>query len=272
MRRWIVGFIASAAWLAAQPSSAAYNSMSWIDLACGADRIVTGTITAVNGSWNEDEQTDGSQPRAVPTVALLVDDQIAGPGTVGETIIVRQFHDWPCAWRWEPYAVGQTVMMFLEVDKYNGGMLTTMGAGNEGESAVVLASSGERYVCEGDPNDDPQLFNSHRYAEFRTAIADCRHSFRLVRAADPFVDAGGVRKFVPYESIVQVAAEPAPTSFRRRAPPGTAPKVVPFKNRSATHWLIYQKIETERLQIALYRGQAERPREITIVAPRPTVD
>lgn len=272
MGRWIAGFLAYGIVLNAQPGSAAFDPISSVEMACGADRIVMGTIVAVNGSQDEAVDYNDPQPRPLPTVDLLVEDQIAGLGAVGEMIQMVQFHNWACARRWESYAVGQKVMVFLYVDHHQNGMLFIMGAGCEGERPIILAPSGERYVSFADPTEHPWWYASYPYAEFRRAIADCRHSFRLVRAANPLIDMGGYNLRVPYESIDQVTSEPAPSSFRRRAPPGTAPKVEPFKNRSATHWVLYQQIEAERREIAKYRGQVERRREIVIAAPQPTVE
>ncbi|HTF90924.1 MAG TPA: VCBS repeat-containing protein [Planctomycetota bacterium] len=55
-------------------------------------------------------------------------------GEIAEpTLRVRRFVNWTCAWRWEPYAVGQRVVLFLERPTKGDTTPCILGAGGEGE-------------------------------------------------------------------------------------------------------------------------------------------
>lgn len=106
---------------------AKYSPMPFWMKAATADVVVAGIIIKVeDNSFN-----------------LIVDEWVIGTpeGEDGDIITVEKFKDWTCAVRWEPYGIGQRVMLFL--DKQEDGTLKIMGAGGEGEH---LITQGQVYV------------------------------------------------------------------------------------------------------------------------------
>jgi hypothetical protein len=95
-----------------------YRPLKIYELAVGAEEIVYGEITEID-SLTYTLRIEGS----------LTDNY--------KEIKVLKFQDWPCAWRWTDYKVGQKLFLFLKM--YNGeqekfqGNYYSMSAGNEGE-------------------------------------------------------------------------------------------------------------------------------------------
>lgn len=98
-------------------TKADYDPMKLYEMILRADKIVYGEITAIDSM----------------TYTLKIEGNLYDKA---ETIKVLRFKDWPCAWRWTKYAIGQK--LFLLLSKYNGdqkrfkNQYFSMSAGNEG--------------------------------------------------------------------------------------------------------------------------------------------
>lgn len=95
-----------------------YRPLEIYELAVGAEEIVYGEVTEIDSL----------------TYTLRIEGSLTDKD---EEIQVFKFKNWPCAWRWTDYKVGQKLFLFLK--KYNGekeefqGIYYSMSAGNEGE-------------------------------------------------------------------------------------------------------------------------------------------
>jgi len=110
------------------PAAPEYVRFELHELVAGAQRIVCGSITAV-------------QDR---TFDLTVERDLAGQGA--PTLHLQRFFDWTCAARWAHYEVGQRVVLFLD-----GGR--AMGAGDEGDWPVVDGAAFAPYRIHGIERD-----------------------------------------------------------------------------------------------------------------------
>jgi hypothetical protein len=100
--------------LATCSGKASYTPYQLPQMIFKAEQIVYGEIIAIDSL----------------TYHLKVEKSVLDPL---DTIEVRRFRNWACAWRWADYKVGQRVFLFL--DKYNG-IYHALSAGNEGELPV----------------------------------------------------------------------------------------------------------------------------------------
>ncbi len=92
-----------------------YDVYQLYEMILGADKIVSGEIV----------QTDSL------TFTLRVDKDFTGNEKV---IKIHKHENWPCAWRWAQYEVGQRLLLFLaEIN----GELYQMGPGNESELPLL---------------------------------------------------------------------------------------------------------------------------------------
>jgi hypothetical protein len=94
--------------------------------------IVSGTIIRV-----EDE-----------TFTISISDKIKG-NNIADTLKIRKFFNWTCAFRHAPYKEGQAAIYFLSIDSKTG-LPKTLGAANEGEliidnKKVYVKDSGKLY-------------------------------------------------------------------------------------------------------------------------------
>ena len=218
-------------------ASAAYVPTSVIDLAGTSEGIAVGTIVKVEKE----------------TVALKVEDLLVGSGKVGETITVQRFRDWPCAWRWSPYVVGQKVLVFLDFDAETKEWVIR-GAGREGESPIVGDDVYANFRFPGKPikfGDSPYgkvYLVAVPYNQLRTAILDFRKSYRLTRASNPWRIKNGEYEFMPFDRIERIVG-PRTSQFRpRHVPPE-------FENRSVLHRYLAQAVEEETNKLAKFNEQ-----------------
>jgi hypothetical protein len=65
------------------------------------------------------------------TYTLKIEQNLTG--STENYIKVQRFYDWPCAWRWTEYEIGQKLFLFLV--KFQGSY-RTISAGNEGEMPI----------------------------------------------------------------------------------------------------------------------------------------
>lgn len=102
--------------LALAPSAPKYIRLKLHELIARADLCIIGHIVSVSPE----------------TVEVSVEEVGFGePG--GELVHIRRFLDWACASRWQPYAVGQRCLYFLEAES---GCFSILGSGGEGETPV----------------------------------------------------------------------------------------------------------------------------------------
>ena len=216
-------------------SRADYVPMSLAELAGTSEAIARGTITKVEKG----------------TVALLVSESLAGPLQAGATITIRLFCDWPCAWRWSKYAVGQEVFLFLTFDKARSEW-GIRGAGGEGESPVVdgtvLANFDlpGRSVEYGDSPIGKARLNAVPYQQLRSAIVDFRSTYRLTPARNPWRQAGDHVVHVPFDRI-ELTTRSTTSPFRPRHP---SPE---FRQRSYLHRYLAEIVEKERIKIETHK-------------------
>lgn len=109
----------------ASPVTASYIPYRLFEMVGGAEVVVAGQITSLTET----------------TYVLKLDRVVAGTHAT-ETIEVRRFRDWPCAFRHAPYKVGQQVVACLVRDETLSRQLQRpiyclMGAGCESEIPVV---------------------------------------------------------------------------------------------------------------------------------------
>jgi hypothetical protein len=229
---------------------AAYNALTFLDLAGTSEKIIVGVIVKVD----ED------------TVDVKVEDLLVGQADAQDTIVVTKFRDWVCAWRWEHYAVGQKLLMFLDRDTQQlGKRYAIRGGGDEGESAIVGEIVHANFSIPGQVAKPVRT--QVRYQLLRAAIVDFRATFRVTRSNDPWRKEGDYFVNVPLERIERIS-NPAPSGFQKRYPPGTKPpvtKLAPrsqsveprFESRSPLHKFLVEQIDEQRQLIAKYPQPAD---------------
>ena len=109
----------------AVPSAPEYDRLEMYELAARAERVIAGTITAVQEK----------------TFDLTVERDLLGGGIVGHLRLER-FNDWTCAMRWDEYQAGQRVVLFLIGNR-------AMGAGDEGDWPIVDGQAFAPYRIHG---------------------------------------------------------------------------------------------------------------------------
>jgi hypothetical protein len=190
-----------------------------------ADEIILGTITDVH-----DE-----------TFQLEVKETVVGSLATSKQLSVRQFHDWPCAWRWGKYAVGERVLLFLEKDAEQWHII---GAGNEGEILVQethvltnFAINGKKVEVDG--RMGLHCFTAVDYFKLRDAIRDLHKTFRFKLSTNVVqLTPDGYADYVPFERIERLA--PYRGKFRPRRP---QPK---YEDRSAVHRYLAELVHAEQ--------------------------
>jgi hypothetical protein len=92
-----------------------YTALKIYQMVFLADKIVYGEISEMDSA----------------TFTINVHQNLTGKE---KSLTVQKFKNWPCAWRWTDYQIGQKVLLFLREYK---GKLRAMSAGNEGELPVI---------------------------------------------------------------------------------------------------------------------------------------
>lgn len=158
-----------------------YDPAYFGDLALSADLIATGEIVELR-----DE-----------TYVFKIDDVLVGKRR--DTIEVARFRNWPCAWRWAKYEVGERLLIFVQE---RDGKLDTIGAACEGECPIVKNDVYCSFSCSLEPRK--KLGKGEMAVvplkELRAAILDYRSCYRL---AKPKGKAGERRDI---EAVVSVRA------------------------------------------------------------------
>ncbi len=102
--------------LASTSAEAKYMPPPAWDLLLGSDVVATGKITGLTKD----------------TYTLRLSRVLHGASLPGQTLTIKKRHDWPCAVRQVPYAIGQDLMVMLaETDTQ--GVFRTRSAGFEAE-------------------------------------------------------------------------------------------------------------------------------------------
>jgi len=97
-----------------------YDRYQLFELVLVADVVVAGEIESVGSA----------------TFQLRIENSIVGEG-LPASASVQRFEDWTCASRWQEYAAGQRVLLFLE--KGAAGPYRILGAGGEGEMPLLAS-------------------------------------------------------------------------------------------------------------------------------------
>lgn len=253
--------------LFAHSAVADYRPTYFADLAATSEVVAAGTIVGL-----EDE-----------TFTLKIDDVIAGPVKTGDTITVRRFRDWPCAWRWTKYERGQRVFVFLNGDNHSKTpQYYIRGAGGEGESPIerdmVLGASfasGETVTFE--TVRGRVHLQRLSYETVRSAVVDFRATYRLHVAREPWKKMGGESVLLKFDRIEKLPPPAQQGAFRPR-PTRTNPRqTIPFAQRSQLHKELVEWVDYEQQRIAKYHHSllardAKVPRETTFLRNAPRED
>lgn len=185
----------------AAPSQALadFIPMQLFDLVATADIIATGEIVEVRKE----------------TFVLKVNEVFAGKP--GEKIEIVKFADWPCAWRWAPYEVGQEVLVFVES---RDGKLRFMGAGGECECPIVDDEVYCPFPCElkrWGKIGKHQLPKAS-LEDLSAALTDYRKCFRLTPAKKPWKRISGRSEFIPVDQIEQQCTDAELLAYTRKSP------------------------------------------------------
>lgn len=149
-----------------EPRSFEYRRLRFAELCGLADAIAAGTIRSLDAR----------------TFALETEWSLPGSGWLQGARILR-FEDWTCAQRWEPYAEGQRVLLFLARGEGAEPTWTILGAGGEGE----LPLSGDRvlardYILPGFPSERHAVGSASLQGTL-VPLAELASAIELVRAA-----------------------------------------------------------------------------------------
>lgn len=202
-----------------------------------ADVIVIGKIAAVEKL----------------TFDIEVQESWIGERSPGESLTVKRFRDWGCAQRWEKYAVGQRVLLFLQRDQESQQPWQILGAGDEGESRVTDDGVIPNFLI-----DEEAGRRAVTLAQLQPAVVDFRAAYRMTRGEHPTIDPKGSRGRLWFERIVFVPGSKAyspPSNFRPRFPPGETPpsRTPPFAARSPLHRELAKWADDERERIVQSR-------------------
>ena len=121
--------------LLAGPSRATareYFPYRLFELAAAADLVVTGKIADLR--LGPPHPYEPSSPPG--RFRLEVESVIAGKAPEGP-LYVGCFEDWMCARRWQPYALGQRVLLFLTAPDKGATDYHILSAGGEGEMPLI---------------------------------------------------------------------------------------------------------------------------------------
>ncbi len=213
-----------------------YVPTNFADLAGTSDAIVVGDISKIDEN----------------TYSLTVEDVLAGPAMKGQSLRVRRFRDWVCAWRWADYEVGQKLLVFLTRDDEEQ-VWSSRGAACEGESPIVENDVHANFGVPGKSIEYKGRFGKWHlsavpFNQVRTAILDFRAAFRVLPAKDPWRKDGEYSVYVPFERIESVS-KPTTSPFRPRRPPPE------FRTRSPLHRHLAETVEKEREKIQKYNAK-----------------
>lgn len=216
-------------------AAADYHPLTLLDLAGQAEVIAVGSITKLH------EQT----------YEFVVEDSIVGAIKQGQLLTVQQFHDWPCAWRWSEYQVGEQLLVFLTRDEPNE-QWRALGAGCEGESPLVLHEVHTHVGLEGRPVEYEARIGTVQlsavsWEQLRRALVDFRANYRVTMAENPWRKTGKFSKYIPFTQIATIL--PPKPRFPPRRP------TIPFVERSPIHWHLAELVDRERDKIAEYRTE-----------------
>jgi hypothetical protein len=169
-------------------SFADYVSRQLFDLVGSADVIASGEIIEVRDN----------------TFVLKTDEVLIGKRR--ENIEIVRFRDWPCAWRWESYKVGQKVLVFA---KERDGELHLPGAGGEAESPIVEGHVYCQFPCGLEPIEKHGKREASKipYADIREAIIGYRSCYQLTPAKNPWRRIGKYKEYFPVDTIKLVCTD-----------------------------------------------------------------
>lgn len=235
----VVGLFA----LMPQTASALVVYSSWIHRYAAADLIVAATVV-------------DTQPMSEEAVATYeVTDVIVGKAKIGDKLKVPQYQWHACVAHQMNYAVGEQVFLALDDNRESGGTYWTLE-----DKRIIDVPGDQKYVVQLSSDNPPVWRSADSYMQLRAAVADLRLSYRFAYSPSQRLGdtVGPPDQHLPCDRIDYVSTEPAPTSFRKRYPPGTKPPIVHYKDRSAVHWRFHAAIQAEQRLMDLYRDQIAR--------------
>lgn len=180
---------------------ASFIPMQLVDLVATADFIATGEIAEVRKE----------------TFILKVNDVFAGKP--GEKVEIVKFQDWPCAWRWAPYEVGQEVLVFVKREE---GKLQLLGAGGESESPIVDEQVYCQFPCElklfvfGKIGDHQVPKASLK--DVNAALTEYQKCFRLTPAKKPWKRVSKQGELFSIDQIKQQCTDAELAAYARKSP------------------------------------------------------
>lgn len=158
-------------------SFAQYRKLMPFELACGADLIVTGKISALD-----------------PLKFTVEISQVVAGSHEGTTVAVPRYINTKAAKRWAKYAEGEMVMLFLRNDNGN---YKIMGEGGEGEKLIMgeeicLDSRGEglknRFGYHATPSGANIYAEKVPMQDFIGSVQDVRGCAKVSYVEKVFVD------------------------------------------------------------------------------------
>ena len=258
MNRLLSGCMLIACMLMSQQASALVIHAPWLYTVASTELIVAGKVVEVDVAGERHRRAWFSEEKPNPTLKLLVDDVIVGDCEVGRKLEVYQLRHDNCHPYLTFFTVGERVVLFLDRGDAGDSVYRVRD-----ESRLVTVDGDQEYAA--DINDSGQVNwrNTFPYRDYRTAIADFRVSYRFVFMPEP-IDANedAIASLLPCSRIDFVSSQPASTSFRKRYPPGVAPAITPFKDRSSVHEMLFERVQTERRRIKQHQAEIERASKV----------
>jgi len=265
MKRYLGGLLFLVLATIPQRASALTLYAPWIYTVGSADTIVAGRVVEADIASHEQRYAWNLEEKPEPTFRIVVDDVIAGTCSVGDKISVRHFHRDSCGAYLVCFPLGQRVLLFLARGEDSKSPYLRL------DESLIVAADDQEYVVGTSTGEEMYWKHALPYREYRTAIADFRVSFRFVYLpmSELFPARVGTTGFhnpglLPCSRIDYVASDPAPTTFRKRYPPGVASPIVPFKDRSAAHAMLVDKVREEQRRIKLYFESVDSKRTAKI--------
>jgi len=231
----VVGLLA----LLPQTTSALEIQSSWIHRYASADLIVAATVVE-------------TQPMSEDAVATYeVTDVIVGSAKIGDKLKVPQYQWHACSGHEMNYTVGEQVFLALDSPRNSGGAYWIVL-----DKMIIDIPGDQKYVVDLSSDDPPMWRSADPYTHLRAAVADLRVSYRFVYSPSRVLGetVGPPDQHLPCDRIDYVSSEAAPTSFRKRYPPGVKPLTY-YKDRSAVHARFDAEVQAERRLMQLHREQ-----------------